>query len=510
MKVLKINNNIITLNNNALASDFGDKIVYDITPQNARDFVSAAQEQYKNNPNFSIIANELNSGNYTYIESGALPTGYSTNKSGKVQLSYFDGNSIQKDNVTNYVLENISPDGGRVSFLTNDEEYTTTSNYIAPVGTVRFIESRLYANGRYYDGMEATYNARDIGGWNCDGGTVKYGKIYRSANIRTSRDITGLAKSIYIDNLGVKYEIDLRSAGTPMDDFPCANYIKFSGTAEYDIVNGTGNYDDVIKAELSEIFKAAKTAPMLIHCSMGCDRTGTLCFYIENILGMSEIDVDIEYELSSLTNDHNSSALYYVRDRLDTVTGTHWLNLKAKFDNYTGDTLSDRVINYLLSIGITADELNEFRSVMCDGTPSIIVQPEINVFNKDDPDVVVRGRFNSSHQVVVYYDGELVTGFIPCKLGDTIKLETDKSNLEPLYSGANIYTGAIQFYDSNKNFILLRTPQSGLVPIWQWSNDGKTGVMNIESDAQHVIDTVAYFRVCCAYTDIDNITITKE
>ena len=381
MKILanSLNKPYITSQGKILKNEtFGDKISYDITPQNAKNFIETAQAQYPLDSNYSIIASELNSGDYTYIESGAFPIGYQTNKSGNIQLSYFDGNNVEKDNTNNYILENVSPNGGRFSVI-NGSGDTLDSNYIKPIGTVRFIETRLYTNGSYHDGMEATYNARDIGGWQCDGGTVKYGKIYRCANIRTSQDISGLAKSIYIDNLGVKYEFDLRSAGTPMADFPCANYIKFSGVAEYDTVNGTGDYDDVIKDELIKIFDAAKTAPLLIHCSMGCDRTGTLCFYIENILGMSETDIDIEYELSSLTNDHNAEHLYYVRDRLDTVSGTRWLNLKANFNTYSGDTLSEKVINYLLSIGITAAQLNEFRKVMCDGNPSIIITPTVNV-----------------------------------------------------------------------------------------------------------------------------------
>lgn len=480
---------------------FGDKISYNITPQNAESFIETAQAQYPLNNNYSIIASELNSGDYTYIESGAFPIGYQTNKSGNIQLSYFDGNNIEKDNTNNYILENVSPNGGRLSVI-NGSENTLDSNYIKPIGTVRFIETRLYVNGSYHDGMEATYNSRDIGGWDCDGGTVKYGKIYRCANIRTSQDISGLAKSIYIDNLGVKYEFDLRSTGTPTADFPCANYIKFNGTAEYDTVNGTGNYDDVIKAELIGIFEAAKTTPLLIHCSMGCDRTGTLCFYIENILGMSETDIDIEYELSSLTNDHNSENHYYVRDRLDTVSGTRWLNLKSKFNNYSGDTLSERVINYLLSIGITAAQLNEFRKVMCDGNPGIIPEPITNLFDKNDADVVIRGRFNSSHNVVDYADGQLVTGYIPCSYSDIITLTTDKDNK------TNGYTGQIVFYDSSKAYLLTKS-QNGTDPAWDWQDSNKIGIIGV-NNTQHLIDNVAYFRICCAYTDIDNIVITKE
>ena len=49
------------------------------------------------------------------------------------------------------------------------------------------------------------------------------------------------------------------------------------------------------------------------HCIGGADRTGTLAFMIESLLGVSETDMDIDYELTSFnstrerTNEDTSS-----------------------------------------------------------------------------------------------------------------------------------------------------------------------------------------------------------
>ena len=47
--------------------------------------------------------------------------------------------------------------------------------------------------------------------------------------------------------------------------------------------------------------------------------------------------------------------------------------------SYVGDTHRDRVINYLLTIGITIGEINTFRSAMINGTPEVLTANVITV-----------------------------------------------------------------------------------------------------------------------------------
>lgn len=537
------------------------KITYNLTPSNADQFITAARAAYADSS--GTIVDQ-------YLESGALPVAKSEALSGSVQLTYFDGKTVTENATGSYIIKNVSPNGARLSVVGSNDD-TTVSRIVKPTGTVRFIDS-------------LARNARDLGGWPCDGGTVKYGLLYRTAFLSGS-DAAYNNKSVYIDRLGVMHEFDLRgSESVESSYFPVGHYHSYSGGIQYDlVVTGTGGYDSLIKELLTDVMNAAiHNEPALFHCSMGCDRTGTLAFYLECILGMSDVDIDIEYELSSLFDDGNSEQSYYYRTRTDQVSGSRWTYLKNKFNSYPGSTISARVIEYLFSIGISAGLMNSFRVAMCDGTPSTLVAPTVNVtgsytncsssdashstekyqpytatitpdsgytlegaavsvimggtditataynngeinipsvtgalsisvaaqssapvnlFDKDDPDVVLRARFNSSMQPVEFADEQLVTGFIPASIGTTFEFETDKAN------NTNGYTGFLMLYDANKQPI--GGLSNGTTP-FVWSSDYKHGSITVP---QTYIKTdftgTSYARFCLAYVDINNIVITE-
>jgi hypothetical protein len=54
----------------------------------------------------------------------------------------------------------------------------------------------------------SVWNVRDLGGWACTGGRVKYGKIFRGGHFGS---ITDADKSTLVDWLGIKTDIDLRN-----------------------------------------------------------------------------------------------------------------------------------------------------------------------------------------------------------------------------------------------------------------------------------------------------------
>lgn len=125
----------------------------------------------------------------------------------------------------------------------------------------------------------------------------------------------------------------------------------------------------------------------------------------------------------------------------------------------------------------------------------------VNLFDKDDPDVVLRARFNSSKQPVEFADEQLVTGFIPASIGTTFEFETDKAN------NTNGYTGFLMLYDANKQ------PIGGLsngTTSFIWSSDYKNGSITVpQTYAKTDFTGTSYARFCLAYTDIDSIIITK-
>ena len=143
------------------------------------------------------------------------------------------------------------------------------------------------------------------------------------------------------------------------------------------------------------------------------------------------------------------------------------------------------------------------------GTSRIVTSkaPAVNLFDKNDADVLLTGRFNSSKSAVAYAEGQLVTGYIEAKVGDTFTVVSDKS------AKANGYTGEAVIYDTNKAIITMGSQKS--VPnssdYWVWSDDAMTSTLTMlptfwDTD----MSGTAWIRFCVAYNDIGSIVITKS
>ena len=152
---------------------------------------------------------------------------------------------------------------------------------VTPVGPMRMI----------YGVAE---NFRDLGGWAADGGHIAYGKIYRGA--RLSRRMTDRAKAIFTDDLGISVEVDLRGikesearVGPVIDGI---EYYKFP--VEKNLGRGTGQ-----QAIRSIIGWLGEGKTIYFHCAGGADRTGTLAFLIEALVGVSESDLSTDYEITT-------------------------------------------------------------------------------------------------------------------------------------------------------------------------------------------------------------------
>ena len=90
--------------------------------------------------------------------------------------------------------------------------------------------------------------------------------------------------------------------------------------------------------------------PVYMHCTHGLDRTGTVCYILGAILGMSDEDLMREYQLSSLY--HNN--LWALNDMYDFV---------EELATYPGYTTQEKAQNYLLSIGVTQYEIDSIKDI---------------------------------------------------------------------------------------------------------------------------------------------------
>ena len=269
-------------------------------------------------------------------------------------------------------IENLIP--GHLytyTFLDNSENAVKTGTCKA-IGHVRMI-----------NGGGNTYNIRDIGGWACDGGRLKYGKIFRGSELNAH--VTALTpEQIYLfkDTLDICDEIDLRSDNGAAGITDTAlgigvGYIRVPLPYYTNILSNTtaGNGPELTAQIMHRIIGNLRDGKVsYIHCEAGADRTATVAMLIETVCGVSLSDLDRDYELTSFS--FGPSGAQNTRRRSDgTDTTANWKTLIARIKTLEGDTFQNKVIRFLLRCGVSIDELNDLRDCLIDGEPEKLVNP---------------------------------------------------------------------------------------------------------------------------------------
>lgn len=214
-------------------------------------------------------------------------------------------------------------------------------------------------------------NVRDLGGWACDGGTVRYGKLYRGGALYAS------AHDVLVDQCGVRVDLDLRGAAeagrssSPLGDdvtFVCPTRIVWYSLAD------KYTWREILRCIFDNV---ALGRAVYYHCAAGADRTATVSCIIEAILGVGASDRDKDYELTSFAGSD------YLRKRTyasgSNPPNADWVGLISEIDALPGDTTRDKVVNWVASLGFTAAQINAFRTAMIDGTPETVT-PSIDTY----------------------------------------------------------------------------------------------------------------------------------
>ena len=215
-------------------------------------------------------------------------------------------------------------------------------------------------------------NIRDIGGWTVqDGRTVRYGLIYRGGEANGLHPSVAEDRQTLID-LGVGAEIDLRKdnnydsgngqVGKCAFGFPKADYFFKEGGYDCKLEHLTNTAS---KSRYKQWFpfivdhiKEGKA--VYYHCVWGADRTGLVSVLLEGLLGLSQEQMNLEYELTSLS-------FAGLRPKSGYADGDHQ-KLIEKIKTYEGETLRDKFDTYWTKeVGISQELIEEFRSIMLDG-----------------------------------------------------------------------------------------------------------------------------------------------
>ena len=219
---------------------------------------------------------------------------------------------------------------------------------VTPVGPLRMI---------YIPNYNSSYvrNIRDLGGWPADGGHIAYGKLYRGSRLDDIQNSgNSSAKDYFLNTLGVRIDIDLR--GLPPgsqggsgehDPWYSTDPIEYHNIKLWHyLVNGPNQFNDNITISdgtSSDQYQYAirqiigwlgQGKPVYFHCHGGSDRTGTLAFLIEALLGVSELDLCRDYEVTYYSGSHR---------KRDGTAGWYYPELVKYIRSLGSGTISDRV-----------------------------------------------------------------------------------------------------------------------------------------------------------------------
>lgn len=222
----------------------------------------------------------------------------------------------------------------------------------------------------------SVWNVRDLGGWSCDGGRVKYGKIFRGGNFGS---ITDTDKATLVSWCGIKTEIDLRNnseAGgitvSPLGD--TVEYYHQALDFYANAVNSTAASSRTVNVIKKVMSCVADNKPCYFHCVSGSDRTGTISYILLSLLGVSQSDKDKEYELTAFSDEENGKR--FRNTNYNVTNGNGYYPLVKYFrETYTGENDYEKVVAWAVANGITAAEINAFRTAMITGSVGEVIVP---------------------------------------------------------------------------------------------------------------------------------------
>ena len=211
-------------------------------------------------------------------------------------------------------------------------------------------------------------NGRDLGGWKTyDGKTVRYRKLFRSGKPSNSYiDAAGIEEA---RAQGIRAELVLRETDEwEKTNHPLGTDVDVFGPGFENGYSTMMKETEKVKKCFDFILKSLKAdKPVLFHCSIGSDRTGTMSILLLGLLGVPEPDVCKDFELSyfapedwSMTNGKCTRERTY-KSRYQNVIP--YIRTFANSDCSNGG-FRQQVENYFLSIGVTKAEIKEFRDIM--------------------------------------------------------------------------------------------------------------------------------------------------
>lgn len=266
------------------------------------------------------------------------------------------------------IVSNYKPIGQAAGGVTHYNEQPGVQRPFAgsnAAGTLKPLDALRWIRTR--DGSAEAWNVRDLGGWACDGGTVKYGLLIRGGKLAAED------RAVLIGELGIQHDLDLRgregggSGDEPdMTESPLGSDVWYTRAQQYAwyALTPVASWQLYLRCVFDAV---THREPVYFHCSAGADRTGTLACVLEGLLGMSQSDIDKDYELTTFYSGSGTDATARRRNETD------WKGLISAINAVSGDSFRDKCLHFAVgTCGMSMADINAYRSAMIDGTPEML------------------------------------------------------------------------------------------------------------------------------------------
>lgn len=291
--------------------------------------------------------------------------GFACSNGKSVVLKYCEG-KVNKDYAKNTIEHPkcVQTSKGTYWNLVPNKEYTIDGVRFKTTGSVRQIH--------FPDANEYVDNCRDLGGYKCEGGHVKYGRVIRSARLPEKLTKTSSVAKVLRDDCGVTCEIDLRgqSAYTTLG----WSGVKLLVYGYATVLTSTKNIKAVFERILAEVEKGGC---VLLHCSAGADRTGTVTAVLLGLLGVSEADIIKDWELTTFCHCFNSKIISQWGERINDPKYKEialeefpvgelrefFVAMKGLFGK-NGETFQQQCVAFLKKVGLTTTQLDNLKKAL--------------------------------------------------------------------------------------------------------------------------------------------------
>ena len=198
-------------------------------------------------------------------------------------------------------------------------------------------------------------NVRDLGGRPAmDGRFIRQGLIFRGSELNVHTCLTDAGRRVLTSELGIRTELDFRgeAQGRVHESalgeevrwafLPCFAYGEFLFREHWETCRS-----------IFSLLADPSVYPVYMHCWGGADRTGTVAFLLEALLGADDESLMQDYELTSFSTSGSRS-----RNNLQ------FRQFLFMLDRYEGADYAAKVYAFLTEAGVTEAEIASIRALL--------------------------------------------------------------------------------------------------------------------------------------------------